>query len=211
MNHLKPVPLWLKVSYTIFVLVLIPVYWMEYGPGNFLWFSDIALFAVGIALWTQSRLLISMMATGVLALEIAWNIDFFFQLITGIELLALTNYMFDESISLFIRGISLFHVFLPVIVIWLLIEWGYNKRAILYQTALTWLVLPLTYWLTAPEDNINWVYGFGEEPQDIFQPEVYLLILMVSFPAIIHLPSHLVLKKLFKTDPNKPIRKPIRG
>lgn len=46
-------------------------------PEIFLWFSDIALFAVGIALWTKSRLLISMMAVGVFILEIGWNIDFF--------------------------------------------------------------------------------------------------------------------------------------
>ncbi|TIQ61536.1 MAG: hypothetical protein E5X64_42290, partial [Mesorhizobium sp.] len=50
-------PLWITLPYTLFVAVLTPVYWLRYGPGNFLWFSDIALFAVLIALWTGSRLL----------------------------------------------------------------------------------------------------------------------------------------------------------
>src|SRR5690606_25677673 len=39
-------PLWATLPVTAYVAVLIPVYWNEYGPGNFLWFSDIALFAV---------------------------------------------------------------------------------------------------------------------------------------------------------------------
>nr|MDQ3394944.1 membrane-associated protein [Bacteroidota bacterium] len=109
----------IKIPYLIFVCLLVSVYWKNYGPGNFLWFSDIALFAVGIALWTRSRILISMMAVGVLALEIVWNVDYLFQLITGKPLVNLTNYMFKNELGLFLRGLSLFHVFLPVIVVWL--------------------------------------------------------------------------------------------
>ncbi|MDQ3536294.1 MAG: membrane-associated protein [Bacteroidota bacterium] len=188
----------LKFIYLIFVLILVPVYWINYGPGNFLWFSDIALFAVGIALWTRSRLLISMMAVGVLILEIIWNIDFFFQLITRSELINLTNYMFNEELSLFLRGLSLFHVFLPAIVIWLLIKWGYDTKAFYYQWALTWIVLPLTYFLTNPQENINWVHGLGDKPQTVLPKGLYFALVMIAFPLAIYLPSHFVLKKLFK-------------
>jgi hypothetical protein len=196
---MKPAPLWLKILYTIFVIVLVPVYWKNYGPTNFLWFSDIALFAVGIALWTNGRLLISMMATGVLLFEIVWNIDFFFQLITGMEFVNLTNYMFDESYTFFLRGLSLFHVALPVIVVLLLFRWGYDRRALLYQTILVWIVLPATFFVSDPKDNINWVYGLGEHPQDIIPQGIYLGILMILFPALIYFPSHIIMKKYFKT------------
>jgi len=30
------IPLWLKVAYTAFVAVLVPVYWYHYTPVNFL-------------------------------------------------------------------------------------------------------------------------------------------------------------------------------
>jgi len=40
------IPLGLKVVYTLFVCALVPIYWREYGPANFLWFSDIALLAL---------------------------------------------------------------------------------------------------------------------------------------------------------------------
>ena len=37
------IPMWLKIAYTAFVAVLIPVYWANYGPTNFLYFCDVAL------------------------------------------------------------------------------------------------------------------------------------------------------------------------
>src|SRR6266699_236026 len=62
-------PLWVKVAHTLFVAVLVPVYWRRYGPGNFLWFSDLALFGALAALWLESPLLASMQAVSVSLLE----------------------------------------------------------------------------------------------------------------------------------------------
>ncbi|RIJ36632.1 membrane-associated protein [Pontibacter oryzae] len=194
-------PLWLQLSYTAFVAVLVPVYWRKYGPGNFLWFSDIALFAVGIALWTGSKLLLSMMAVAVLLPELAWNLDYFYQLITGRTLLGLSSYMFDRRKSLFLRGLSLFHVVLPVLILWLLSQWGYQRQALYWQTALAWLVLPLTYYLTNPEENINWVFGPGEKAQHKVPRQLYLLAVMLFFPVAVYLPSHLLLLWLFGETP----------
>ncbi|WP_230392304.1 membrane-associated protein [Pontibacter sp. FD36] len=193
----ETIPLWLPIAYTLFLLVLVPVYWKHYGPGNFLWFSDVALFSVGIVLWTENHLLLSMMAVGVLGLELVWNVDYFGRLLTGRELLGLSDYMFHPDKSLFLRGLSLFHVFLPAIVIWLLIEWGYDTRAIWYQTVLAWIVLPLTYLLTDPKENVNWVFGPGNEPQQAIPSGLYFVLAMLFFPLCIFLPSHFILQWLF--------------
>ena len=37
------IPLWLKIAYTAFLAVMVPVYWANYGPTNFLYFCDVAL------------------------------------------------------------------------------------------------------------------------------------------------------------------------
>jgi hypothetical protein len=37
------IPLWLKIAYTAFLAVMIPAYWINYGPVNFLYFCDVAL------------------------------------------------------------------------------------------------------------------------------------------------------------------------
>jgi hypothetical protein len=41
------------------VSVVVPTYWRQYGPGNFLWFSDVALLASVPALWFESPLIAS--------------------------------------------------------------------------------------------------------------------------------------------------------
>ncbi len=190
------VPLPLKIAYTSFVLVLVPVYWSEYGAGNFLWFSDVMLFAVGAVLWTGFRLLLSMMAVGVLAVELGWNVEFFWHLLTGQSLFGLSSYMFDPSYSLLVRGLSLFHVFVPAVTIWLLRKWCYDTRALRWQTVFGSVVLALTFLLTEPDRNINWVFGPGE-PQQTVPGVVYLIGLMTFLSLGLYVPSHLILKRVF--------------
>ncbi len=192
-------PLWLKLAYTLFVLILIPAYWINLGIANFLWGSDIALLVMVFGLWLESRLLVSMMAVGVLIPELAWNIDYFTHLVAGQDVLGLnaTGYMFSEDRSRLVRGLSLFHVFLPVILIYSLMRLGYDSRAFLAQVILCWLVLPASYFFTEPANNINWVYGITEIPQTWMPETVYLLLLMVLFPLLIFLPTHILLKMIF--------------
>jgi hypothetical protein len=192
------IPLWIKISYTLFVILTAAVYAAKYGPGNFLWFSDIALLATVPALWFESGLIASMMAVGVLLPELFWNVTYFGRLLTGRRLAGLTDYMFDAQKPLYLRALSLFHVFLPVLLIWMIARLGYAEDAWIAQTALAWIVLPLTYLLTDPEKNINWVWGPGTEPQKRLPALVYLFLLMIVFPVFIYLPTHLLLQAIFR-------------
>lgn len=191
------IPLWLKITYTLYVCVLVPIYWRQYGAANFLWFSDIALFVVLLALWLESGFLASMMAIAVVLLELAWNIDFFVRLTTGANLIGLSDYMFDAKINLAIRALSLFHVVLPLLLIWMVAQLGYDSRALAAQIALAWIVLPLSRLLSPPAENVNWVYGFGDKPQTVLPASLYVALLMIAFPLLVYLPTHLLLKKLF--------------
>ncbi len=193
-------PFWLKLLYTLFVIILVPVYWSELGIANFLWGSDIALLVMVFALWLESRFLISMMAVGVLLPELVWNIDFFSHLIAGRDVTGLnaTGYMFSEDRSLLVQSLSLFHVFLPAILIFSLMRLGYDSRALVAQLVLSCLVLPASYLFTEPARNINWVFGIVEVPQTWMPGLVYLLSVMVFFSLFIFLPTHLVLRHFFK-------------
>lgn len=191
------IPLWLKVIYTVFVVITILVYLKKYGPGNFLWFSDIALIVTVAALWLENQLLASMMAVGILLPEAVWNVSFFGRLLTGKQLTGLAGYMFDPDKPLYLRAISLFHVFLPVLLVWLISQLGYASDAWICQTMLAWVVLPVTYWVTKPEDNINWVYGPKGKPQKRMPPLLYLLLVMLAFPILVYFPTHLILNVIF--------------
>lgn len=193
------IPLWVKVPYTVFLCVQVPVYWIWLGPENFLWASDIALFVTLAALWLESRLLVSMMTLAVLLPELLWNVDFFGRLLGGDVLGAsATVYMFDQETPLFVRGLSLFHVVLPVLLLWMLFRLGYDKRALPAQTLLAWIVLPISYWFTEPAKNINWVFGLGQSPQELMPGIWYLLLMMVLLPLLVYLPTHWLLQRLFK-------------
>ena len=191
------ISLGLKIGYTLFVCVLVPIYWRQYGPANFLWFSDIALIAMVPALWLENALLASMMAVSIILFEAIWNIDFFTRLATSKSLIGLSAYMFDPKIPLFIRALSSFHIGLPLLLLWTLHRLGYDRRAFFCQTILALLVLPLSYLVSNPRENVNWVYGFGETAQRTLPAPIFLILVMMIFPIVAYLPTHLLLARIF--------------
>jgi hypothetical protein len=182
-----------RVLYTAFVLVLVPAYVGHYGPVNFLWLSDIALFTGCIALWLRHSLLASMQAVAVLVPETVWNVDFLLRATFGVRLLGMTDYMFDPAIPLFVRTLSLFHVWLPVVLVWMVWRFGYDRRAFLVQTAVGTCVLVATYLLSSPDVNINVVHRVGQ-----IRGLYALALTCVLFPALFYLPAHLVFRAVMR-------------
>jgi len=187
------IPLWLKIGYTLMAAVIVPAYWRAYGPVNFLWFSDIALLSMAAALWLESRLLASMMAVGVLPMEIAWLADF----LAGGKLLGIAAYMFGKgNPPLYLRALSLFHLALPPVILLMLMRHGYDHRALPAQIALALVVMPLAYRFSPAEENINWVFG-PAGPQTTIPPLAYLALWLVAVPLFIYVPMHLLLGRVF--------------
>jgi hypothetical protein len=196
MNRMADVPGWLKFPYTLLVCLLAPVFALEYGLANFLWFSNIALLATLAAIWLKSRLLASMMTVGVLLPEIGWNVLFWGRLL-GWEALGLVDYMFDARIPLWARLLSLYHVPLPFLLLWLVWRWGYDARALRWQTALAWVVLPVSFLISTPWENINMVYGWLDaRGEPILDPPWPLLLLMAGLPLAVYWPTHRALRRL---------------
>ena len=137
------------------------------------------------------------MAVGVLVPELLWNASYFARLLFGWHVTDLAGYMFDRGKSRFLRGLSLFHVVMHVMLLWLLARLGYDSRAIVAQTVLDRIVLPVTYTVVRPGDeNINWVYGFGERQRRL-PPRMYLGLVMLAYPLVIYLRTHFALNALF--------------
>ena len=202
------IPLWLKLAYTAFVCVLVPYYWVAYTPWNFLYFCDVALILTLAGLWLESPFLISMQALGIVLMQMLWVFDFTARAVTGTHITGITAYMFNGGIPLFVRGLSLFHGWLPFLLLWLLMRLGYDRRAIWAQSALAVGVLLVCYFLApAPPPlagrpnaavNINYVYGFDDKhPQTLMAPQLWFGLLM-SFTLVgLYLPAHACFRKLF--------------
>jgi hypothetical protein len=202
------IPLWLKVAYTLFTAVLLPVYWFEYGPLNYLWFCDVALLVTLVALWTESPLLASTQAVAIVFPQTLWVLDFLIQLATGIKTIGLSDYMFDARISTYVRGLSLFHGWLPFLLVWLVWRLGYDRRAFLVQTLISWAVLLASFTLTTdptgPAGNVNKVFGLDDQHPQTWMPRwQWLAVLMAFYPLVIFLPSHLVLRMVFRPPGEK--------
>lgn len=206
------IPLWVKVAYSAYVALLVPVYWASYGPTNFLYFCDIALLMTVPAVWLENPLLASAPLVGIFLPQLVWQVDFIVEL-TGHQLTTLTGYMFDESIHWFTRGLSFFHFWLPLFLLWAVWRLGYDRRAFVVWTVLSFVVMLVCYfWLPGPDPdppnpnepiNINYVYGFDtKEPQDWMPSGWYLALLMVVMPVAVYWPTHWLLKRFWPAAPD---------
>jgi hypothetical protein len=184
--------------------VLIPVYWFYYGPTNFLYFCDVALILTWIGLWLESSFLVSMCAVGILIPQLFWVLDFVLH-IFGLHFTGMTGYMFQADHSLFLRFLSLFHGWLPFLLIYLVRKLGYKRRALPAWTLLAWSLLIICYFFTPPAQpdagltpvNINYLWGFDDNAVQTWMPEnIWLAILFFGLPLLFFLPSHFVLKRI---------------
>lgn len=198
-----PIPAGVRWGYTAFMAVLVPVYWVQYGPTNFLYFCDVALFLTLAGVWTGNRLLLSMPAVGILLPQALWCADFLAQA-AGQPLVGMTAYMFDAQRSLFLRGLSLFHGWLPFLLLFLVRRVGYDARALKMWTAVAWALCVVSFlWLppagaALPDPktpvNVNYVWGFDEaKPQAWMPPGLYLALWMSALAAVIYWPTHWIL------------------
>ncbi len=191
------IPLWFKVAYTAFVACVMAVWWKNYGWRNFLWFSDIAFIGAVPAMWLESASLASVLAVAVLLPEILWNVDFAGRLLLRRRITGLTDYMFEAERPRLLRGLSLFHVPLPLVLLWMLEAYGYDRRIGLPGAiALGAVVLPLSRLVSAPEKNINWTYGLGAV-QARWPAWAYVLALFAGFVVFVFVPTDLLVRRMF--------------
>jgi hypothetical protein len=209
------IPLWVKVLYTLFVLVLVPNYLRAYGPTNFLYFCDVALLLTVAALWLESALLASAAAVGIVLPQILWMLDFLGSAV-GLPITGMTGYMFNGELPLFARFLSFFHFWLPLLLLWLVARLGYHRRAVVLWTPLALALVLISYFFLppppAPADNpglpvnVNYAFGLSDEhAQDWMPPVAYLLCLLAALPLAIFWPTHLLLKRIFR-PPQRPSR-----
>jgi len=205
----KPrIPFSIKLAYSAFVAILVPLYWTTYGPWNFLYFCDVALLVTAIAIWIESPLLVSTQAVAIMVPQMLWVVDLLCRVAFGVEITGVTAYMLDASIPLYLRGLSLFHGWLPFFLLWLLTKLGYDRRALAVQSLAAIMILLVSFFFApppppSPDDpsravNINYVYGLTDhKPQTFMAPWLWLKSLMGINDISIYVPTHFLLRRVF--------------
>jgi hypothetical protein len=117
----------------IWLAVWIPVTAKNYGWVNFLHECDVAVILTAIGLWYSNALLLSSQAVGTLVPDFLWCLDAAWRLFSGHNLIGGTEYMWDARFPLAARLLSLFHVALPIVLIYALARVGYDRRGVWLQ------------------------------------------------------------------------------
>lgn len=226
------IPLWIKIAYTIFIAIIVPVYLRRYGPTNFLYFCNVAFFATLVGIWLENAVILSATLVGIFLPQMLWVADFLVEIAShlgvfggrDVHLTGMTTYMFRPPY--FLRVLSLYHGWLPFLLIWLVWRVGYDKRAVLVCTGVMWVLLTVCYaWMPPPcpvcdpdhpgiqlrhpdqPVNINYVYNLtsDDEPQSwIEDQDLYFTIYMVALVVLIYVPTHFLFSWLMP-GPRSPL------
>lgn len=162
-------------------------------------------------MWLGSSLLISMCSVGILLPQCLWLADFGGNLL-GFHALGLTSYMFDRHLPILTRGLSLFHGWLPWLLVWLLARLGYDRRALSAWTGVAAGLRLVCFLFTPPAGahianpntpiNVNYIYGLSNlRPQTWINQDLYVPLWLGALWLFAFLPTHLALSKLFAAPP----------
>jgi hypothetical protein len=200
-------PLGLKLFMVSFSLILAVYASATQGPWTLFYVCDVALFLAAIGICSERSLPVSMAAVGVLVVQGLWVADL---LLTAMDLspVRMTGYMLNDNVSVIKRVISLFHAWLPLVLLFSIWRLGYDARAMKYWSAVCIVVLLISYFLLprppAPVDdplmavNVNYVFGlYMSGPQQNMPELAWLGGMLVVLPLCFFLPAHLLLKQLF--------------
>jgi hypothetical protein len=193
-------PAWIRWAVLVWLAIWIPAYWRTWGAANFIHLCDIAVILACVGVWTNSALLISSQAVSSLLVDAAWMLDAGWRLFRGPALLGGADYLFDAHYPLWVRLLTLFHVVMPVLLLWALHRTGYDRRGWALQCAIA-LPLFIAARFTNPAENINYAFIDPFIHRQWGPAPIHVLISWLFMAFVVYLPTHLVLEKLFPGVP----------
>jgi hypothetical protein len=186
-----PVARWAALAW---LAVWIPAYWSFYGPVVFINLCDIAIILTCVGLWRGSALLLSSQAVSSLVVDSAWVLDLAWRAVSGRHLIGGTEYMWDPAYPVWVRALSLFHVGLPIVLIWSLRRVGYDRRAPGLQIALAAAVLVASRAL-GPAENPNFAFTDPLFGRSWGSAPVHLAVMLGGL-AVVYGATHLALRRI---------------
>lgn len=181
---------------TAILWICVSVTWSQRsGQSQLLWLCDIATLGTALGLLLRNRLLLTAQFVGMLLYHLCWHFDFFSYVITDTLPFSATSYMFNDALTPYEKSLSFFqHTFIIPITVWALLRLGASTHGWLFQTCQTGAAFLLTFVLTDPTENINWIFGAGLadlSPARI-NPVLYYLLMALVPPVLIYKPTNLL-------------------
>jgi len=192
-RRLHPVLRW---TVLLWLLVWLPVNVQAWGWQNMMHFCDVGAVLACLGIFFESPLLISTQAVSALFVGILWALDVGWRIAFGHHLFGGTEYMWDTNYPLWLRLLSLFHLWLPVALLEVLRKLSYDSRALAVQSAIAAVLLIISRFLD-PALNMNYAFqdplfhrAWGAAP-------VHLAVILAGTIIIIYWPTHMILRRIF--------------
>jgi len=179
----------------VWLLVWAPAYAWGYGWANFLQLCDLAVILTCVGLWRGSPLLLGMSALSSLVIDVAWDLDLAFRVLTGGHLFGGTEYMWDPRFPLPLRLLSLFHVVWPALLWWALGRVGYDRRALGAQAVLALAVLGASG-VVQPDANINFARADPFTHRSWGPAPVHVGLTALALVGLVYAPTHALLRRV---------------
>lgn len=191
------IPTWVRWAAIVWLALWIPIYSHAWGFSNFLHFCDVAVILTCIGLACNSALLLSSQAVASLLVDAAWMVDVGWKLLFGHELLGGAEYLWDVHHPLWIRMLSLFHVAMPLVVLWAVYRLGYDRRGLPLQVGIA-LVGFIASRFTPRVLNINYAFADPFFHRAWGPAPTHIIVILLFMIVVVYVPTHLVLKQIFR-------------
>jgi hypothetical protein len=196
------IPDWLRWLALLWLFVWFPVYWHAWGAANFLHLCDVAVILTCLGLWTNNALVLSSQVVSSVVIDILWALDVAAWLVFHRHFIGGTEYLFDTACPIWIRLLSLFHVIMPVILIWSLGRLGYDRRGFRLQAVIALPVIIASRFVT-PEKNLNFALADPFFHRQLGPAPVHLAITYLALVLAVYLPTDLLFVRLYSPTTNK--------
>ncbi len=177
-------------------------FWLLRGrPDQLLWLSDVAMLCAAVGLLLRNRLILTAQFVGILAYHLVWLLDLAAFLVVGRMPIKAATYMVDGSLSLAEMTLSLFqHAYLIPATGWAILRLGASRKGWVFQAGQSAVVFTLTYLLTNPAHNVNWMFGsrLADQSPALPTPLAYYGIFILGPPLLLYLPSNAIANWLGK-------------
>ena len=195
-------PGWARWGAGAWLCFWVPVYWHFWGPHNFFYLCDIAVILGCIGIWANNALLVSSQAVSSLIVDAMWAVDAGWRAAFGRHIFGGTEYLFDASHPLWLRLLSLYHVAIPVVLLWAVHRTGYDRRGWALQA---WIVAGafVAARFTPPEQNMNFAFRLPVVNKPFGPAPLHVTVSILFMIFVVYWPTHWALRKIFPPPPSE--------
>lgn len=190
-------PTWMRCIAFVWFALWFSMYWRTWGAANFIHLCDVAVILTCIGMWTSSAVLISSQAVGAFIVDIVWAADAASRIFLRHALFPGNEYLTDPRYPLWIRSLTVFHVVMPLLLLWGVYLMGYDGRGWTLQCAIALPIFILARF-TSPSSNIDFAFSDPFFHRAWGPAPTHILVIWLFMVIIVYWPTHLLLKRCFR-------------